>query len=123
MRSAWNGHSNGPAMPVCSATTPEAGLWGQTAERTQPVMTEYLITFFRTLRALSPGRPEWVSDAIAYNCEDGMLYALIGMGDVRVRVPMQEFSSNPAEAAEVAINRLRAMSSDERDSAMEEVRS
>lgn len=36
---------------------------------------------------------------------------------------MREFSSNPAEAAEVAITRLRAMSSDEQDSAMEEVRS
>jgi hypothetical protein len=86
-------------------------------------VTEYLITFFKTLRSFSPGRPKWVWDAITYDCEHGLLYALVGMGDVRVRVPLREFPSDPTEAAEVVINRWQAMSYDERDRAMEEVRS
>jgi hypothetical protein len=63
-------------------------------------MTEYLMNFFKALRSLEQDRPDWVSDGIAY--DEGSLYVLVGMGDVRVRVPMREFDHDPAKAAEVA---------------------
>jgi hypothetical protein len=84
------------------------------------VVTEYLITFFKTLRNLEPDRPG-VSDGIAY--DEGSLYVLVGMGDVRVRVPVQEIDPDPAKAAELAINQWKAMTPDEQEMAMEEVRS
>jgi hypothetical protein len=84
------------------------------------VVTEYLITFFKTLRSLEPDRPG-VSDGIAY--DEGSLYALVGMGDVRVRVPVQEFDPDPAKAAELAINQWKAVTPDEQEMAMEEVKS
>jgi hypothetical protein len=85
------------------------------------VVTEYLLNFFKALRSLEQDRPDWVSDGIAY--DEGSLYVLVGMGDVRVRVPMREFDPDPAKAAEVAINRWRSMPTDERERAMESVKS
>jgi hypothetical protein len=83
-------------------------------------MTEYLITFFKILRSLEPDRPG-VSDGIVY--DEGSLYVLVGMGDVRVRVPVQEFAPDPAKAAKLAISQWKAMTPDEQDRAMEEVKS
>jgi hypothetical protein len=83
-------------------------------------VTEYLITFFKTPRSLAPDRLG-VSDGIAY--DEGLLYVLVGMGDVRVRVPVQEFGPNPAKAAELAISQWKAMTRDEQDMAIEEVKS
>ncbi len=82
-------------------------------------MTEYLITFFKMLRNLEPDRPG-VSDGIAY--EDGSLYVLVGTGDVRVRIPVQEFGPDPAKAAKLAISQWKTMTADEQDRAMEEVK-
>ena len=84
-------------------------------------MTEYLITFFKTLRHLSQDRPEWVSDAIAY--DEGSLYVLVSVGDARVKVPVPEFDPDPARAAEVAINCWKALTSDGQKVAIEWVKS
>jgi hypothetical protein len=84
------------------------------------VVTEYLITFFKILRSLEPDR-SGVSDGIAY--DEGSLYVLVGMGDARVRVPVKEFGPDPVKAAELAISQWKAMTPDEQDRAMEEVRS
>jgi hypothetical protein len=45
------------------------------------------------------------------------------MGDVRVRVPVQDFGPDPAKVAELAISQWKAMTPDEQDRAMEEVKS
>jgi hypothetical protein len=83
-------------------------------------LTEYLITFFKRLRSLEPDR-SGVSDGIGY--DEGSLYVLVGMGDVRVRVPVQEFGPDPAKAAELTISQWKAMTPDEQDRAMEGVKS
>jgi hypothetical protein len=61
------------------------------------------------------------SDGIGY--DEGSLYVLVGMGDVRVRVPVQEFGPDPAKAAELTISQWKAMTPDEQDRAMEGVKS
>jgi hypothetical protein len=45
------------------------------------------------------------------------------MSDVRVRVPVQEFGPDPAKAGELAISQWKAMTRDEQDTAIEEVKS
>ena len=46
---------------------------------------------------LSGSKNSYVSDAIEY--DDGALCVLVSMGDVRVRVPVQDLNPNPVQAA------------------------
>jgi hypothetical protein len=58
---------------------------------------EYLRSFFAELEKVQPASLHGVSHAISY--EDGVLYALVSMGDVRARVRVQELDPDPVKTA------------------------
>lgn len=82
-------------------------------------MTEYLIAFFKTLGSLTNNDESCVSDAIAY--DEGLLYVLARMGDVRMKVPIQAFDSDPVKAARMSVDQWKAMTPDEWDMATDTV--
>jgi hypothetical protein len=84
------------------------------------LMMEYLITFFKTLDRLTKRQQFGVSHAIAFDKES--LCILVGMGDVRVKIPVKDLDPNPAKAAELVVAKWKSMPSDELNKSIEEVR-
>jgi uncharacterized cupin superfamily protein len=62
---------------------------------------EYLKSLFAELERLQPGKSAGLSHAIAY--EDGVLYALVSMGDVRAKIRTQELDPDPIQMATAVI--------------------
>ena len=80
------------------------------------MVADYLTTFFAVLDKLQPSG----NHAITFH--DRALHVLVGMGDVRVRVFVDAFDSDPTTAAENVIMKWRSMTETEKELAMEEVR-
>ncbi len=58
---------------------------------------EYLRSFFIELENLQPGESSGLSHAIAY--ENGVIYVLVSMGDVRAKVRVRELDPDPIKMA------------------------
>jgi hypothetical protein len=80
-------------------------------------LTAYLIAFFRTVRSLTGCQDYDLSDAITYYKDS--IGVLISMGDVRVRVPVEELHPDPIRAAEIVVKKWQAMSFDEQERLMD----
>ena len=80
------------------------------------MIAEYLVVFFGEIDKHQPSG----NHAITFRY--GQLYILVGMGDVRVRVPVESLDPDPARAAESVINVWRSMTDSEMEMAMEECR-
>jgi hypothetical protein len=67
---------------------------------------EYLRSLFTALEAKQPAESVGLSHGIAY--EDGALYALVGMGDVRAKIRVQELDPDPIRMADAIIGLWRS---------------
>ncbi len=67
---------------------------------------EYLRSFFTALEAKEPAEGVGLSHGIAY--EGGALYALVGMGDVRAKIRLQELDPDPIRMADAVIGLWRS---------------
>ena len=84
------------------------------------VVNVYLHAFFKELERLTQWDETCVSNAIAN--DDGTLCVLISAGDIRVKVPFENFGADPAQAAFDVFTKFKSMSDDEIQNAAEEVR-
>lgn len=67
---------------------------------------EYLRSFFAELERHQPGAISGLSHTIA--CENGVLYALVSMGDARAKVRIQELDQDPITMATTVIAMWRS---------------
>jgi hypothetical protein len=67
---------------------------------------DYLRTFFAEMEKLQPANTHEVSHAIAF--EDGVLYALVSMGDARAGVRVQELDPDPVKMAAAVVGIWRS---------------
>jgi hypothetical protein len=84
------------------------------------MITDYLITFFKTLDSLTERQSYDASNAIIFDKQS--LCVLVSMGDVRAKIPVKELDPNPAKAAELVVAKWKSMPRDELDKAIEEAR-
>lgn len=80
------------------------------------MIADYLIAFFAELDRLQRSG----NHAVTYR--GGLIQVLVGMGDMRVRVPVGTLDPHPAKAAENVIDKWQSMPDREKESAMEECR-
>jgi hypothetical protein len=84
--------------------------WSLVAKGTSMSHDEYLRSYFTALEAAKP-TPSWgLSHAISY--EDGSVYALVGIGDARAQIRIQELDPDPIRMANAVIEQLRSIPMD-----------